>query len=88
MIKVKKESTYYLKGKYHHTSDTETRIFYNMDDAKKYFETIDPKYYINKKDISTIETISLIYFTEFGAQCFYKKIDPNTETIDTNYKKS
>ena len=87
MIKLERKAIYYLKGNYHHESKIESKTLYNMEDAKKEFENITPKYYINKKDYSIIEEISLYYSSEFGIKCYYKRIDPNLETIESNYKK-
>lgn len=87
MIKLEKKAVYYLRGAYHHESKTEIKSLYDMEEAKKIFETLEPKYYLNKNDISIIEEIKLYYKTDYGIKCYYKTIDPNTETIETNYKK-
>lgn len=87
MIKIEKKAIYYLKGKYHHESRAETKTFYDMETAKKEFEKITPQYYINKKDFSIVEDVSLYYSSEFGIKCYYKRIDPSTEKIESNYIK-
>lgn len=87
MIRLEKKAVYYLKGNYHHESRIENKTLYDMETAKKEFEKIDPKYYINKKDYSIIEEISLYYSSEFGIKCYYKRIDPSTESIESNYIK-
>lgn len=87
MIKLERKATYYLKNKYHHESKTDTRTFYDMETAKKEFEHATPQYYLNKKDYSIIETISLYYTSDFGIKCYYKTIDPTTESIESNYIK-
>ena len=87
MIKIEKKAVYYLRQNYHHESRTETKTFYDMEEAKKVFETLEPKYYLNKSDYSVIEEIKLYYKTDYGIKCYYKTIDPTNETIETNYKK-
>ncbi len=87
MIKLEKKAIYYLKGNYHHESKTESKTLYDMETAKKEFEGITPRYYINKKDFSIIEEVNLYYSSEFGIKCYYKRIDPTLEKIETNYIK-
>lgn len=87
MIKIERKATYYFKSKYHHESKLDMRTFYDMETAKKEFENLTPCYYINKKDYSIIETISLYYTSDFGIKCYYKSIDPNTLMLETNYIK-
>lgn len=87
MIKLEKKVIYYLRKKYHHTSTVEKVTFYDMETAEKEFNSLIPRYFINNKDYSMIEEISLYYPTEYGIKCYYKKIDPNLETIETNYNK-
>ena len=87
MIKLEKKAVYYLRSKYHHANTKETTTFYNMQEALQTFESVDPCYYINKKDFSIIEEITLYYPTEYGIRAYYKRIDPNDEKIETNYKK-
>lgn len=87
MIKIEKKAVYYLKSNYHHESKIESVTFYDLNTAREQFEKLTPKYYINKKDYSIIEEISLYYKTEFGIKCYYKKIDPNLEKIESNYIK-
>lgn len=87
MIKLEKKAIYYLKGNYHHESKTESKTLYDMGEALQEFERIKPRYFVNRKDFSIIEEISLYYSSEFGIKCYYKRIDPNTETIETNYIK-
>lgn len=86
MIRLEKKAIYYLKGNYHHESKTETRTLYDMKNALELFKNMTPKYYINKKDFSIVEEITLYYNTDFGIKCYYKKIDAPTEEIETNYK--
>lgn len=86
MPKIEKKAIYYLKGNYHHESKIESRTVYTMEEAKTLFESLTPKYYINRKDFSIVEEITLYYKTEYGVKCYYKKIDPNLEEIETNYK--
>lgn len=87
MIKLEKRSIYYLKNEYHHETTTEKRTFYDMPQALKAFEESTPRYYINKKDFSIIEEINLYYKSDFGIKCYYKRIDPTNEKIETNYIK-
>lgn len=87
MIKLERKAIYYLKGNYHHESKIESRTFFNMWEGLQEFERMTPRYFINRKDFTTIEEISLYYSSEFGIKCYYKKIDPTLETIETNYKK-
>ena len=87
MIRLEKKAVYYLRDRYHHESRKETKTFYNMEEALEAFEKIDPQFYINKKDISIIEDVSLYYSGEFGIKCYYKRIDPTNETIESNYKR-
>jgi len=87
MIKLEKKAIYYLKDHYHHESRKDTKTFYNMDEALKVFESLTPQFYINKKDISTIEEITLYFTSEFGIKSYYKRIDPTNETIESNYKR-
>lgn len=87
MIKLEKKAIYYLKGKYHHESKAETINFHNMEEAKKHFENTTPQYYINKKDFSIVEDIGLYFTSDFGIKCYYKRIDPSTESIESNYIK-
>lgn len=86
MIKLEIKVNYYFKNKYHHESKTESKTFYDMREALREFERITPRYFINKKDVSTIEEINLYYSSEFGIKRYYKTIDPTLETIETNYK--
>ncbi len=87
MIKLEKKAIYYLKGKYHHESKAEVINFHNMEEAQKHFENTTPQYYINKKDFSIVEDIGLYYTSDFGIKCYYKRIDPSTESIESNYIK-
>ena len=87
MIKLERKAIYYLKGKYHHENKIESKTLFDMGEALREFERITPRYFINRKDFTTIEEISLYYSSEFGIKCYYKKIDPTLETIETNYKK-
>lgn len=87
MIKLEKKATYILKSKYHHESIIEKKQYYDIDEAMREFESYTPKFYLNKKDYSIIETISLYFSTEYGIKCYYKRIDPNTESIESNYIK-
>lgn len=87
MIKLEIIAGYYKKNTWNHDSSIIKKTFYEMEEAAREFEKMIPKYYINKKDISIIETITLTYNTDFGIKRYYKKIDPITETIETNYKK-
>lgn len=87
MIKLEKKAIYYLKGKYHHESKAETINFHNMEEAQKHFENTTPQYYINKKDFSIVEDIGLYFTSDFGIKCYYKRIDPSTEKIESNYIK-
>lgn len=87
MIKIEKKAIYYLKGKYHHENKAETINFYNMEEARKHFENTTPQYYINKKDFSIVEDIGLYFTSDFGIKCYYKRIDPSTEKIESNYIK-
>lgn len=87
MIKLEIKATYNLKSKYHHESTIEKKQFYDMEEATKEFESYTPKFYLNKKDFSIIEKISLYYNTDYGIKCYYKTIDPTTESIESNYIK-
>lgn len=87
MIKLEKKAIYYLRGKYHHENKIESQTLYNMQEALQTFESVDPCYYINKKDFSIIEEITLYYPTDYGIRAYYKRIDPSKETIETNFIK-
>lgn len=87
MIKLEKKVAYYKKDSFIGESKLLTKTFYNIEEAFTTFENINPKYYINKKDISAIETINLIYKIELGYKRYYKTIDPTSEEIETNYIK-
>jgi len=58
-----------------------------MREALQAFEQKTPRYYINRKDISIIETVTLSYKIDIDYKRLYKTIDPISEEIDTNYKK-
>lgn len=85
MIKLEKNAVYYNKSNYLKTCRIESIICYNMDEALQKFTAADPRYYINKKDISIIEEVNLYYKTDLGVKRYYKTIDPTDETIETNY---
>ena len=87
MIKLEIISAYYKKNEFWRQSKKDSFTYYDINEAMKTFENIDPKYYINKKDISVIETVSLIYKIDLGYKRYYKTIDPVNESIETNYKK-
>lgn len=87
MIKLEKKVIYYMRKKYHHTSTIKKETFYNIDEALETFENNDPIYYKNDRDISAYEETRLCIPTEYGMKCYYKKVDPVLETIETNYKK-
>ena len=86
MIKLETIATYYNKSNLLKQTKILTQTFYNLPDALKVFKNTMPKYYINKKDISIIETIALVYKIDLGYKRIYKTIDPITESIETNYK--
>lgn len=87
MIKLEKTAVHYLKNTYHHTSTIEKRTFQDEKQALFIFENTTPKHYINNKDFSIVENISLYIPTENGVKSYYKTIDPITEEEKTNYKK-
>lgn len=87
MIKLEKKAIYYLRDHYHHENTKEKRTFYTIQEAIQEFEKSTPKFYINKKDFSIIEEISLYFPCEFGIKSYYKRIDPTNETIESNYKR-
>lgn len=86
MIKLEITTSYYKRGEFWKESKKESKTFYDLSEAIKTFKIIDPKYYINKKDLSIIETVTLIHKIDIGYKRFYKTIDPMTEDIETNYK--
>ena len=85
MIKLKTTATYYNKKNFLKQSIVNQSTFYNISEAIETFKTLQPRYYINYKDISIIETIDLIYNQEIGIKRYYKTIDPTTGNIDSNY---
>lgn len=85
-MKLETRAAYYKRGDFWKESKKDTITFYDMREALERFKAQDPKYYINKKDISIIETVTLIYKTDLGYKRYYKTIDPITEDIETNYK--
>ena len=86
MIKLEINTAYYKRGEFWKESKKESTTFYDLKEAIQAFKKTDPKYYINKKDLSIIETIALIYKIDLGYKRYYKTIDPTTEDIETNYK--
>lgn len=87
MIKLEKKVIYYMRKKYHHSSTIKKETFYNIDEALETFENNDPVYYKNDRDISAYEETRIYIPTEYGMKCYYKKVDPVLETIETNYIK-
>lgn len=86
MIKLETIATYYNKSNLLRQIKIASNTFYNLSDALDVFRKAIPRYYINKKDISVIETIALTYKIDLGYKRLYKTIDPLTENIETNYK--
>lgn len=86
MIKLQVIATYYIKKDFLKSSIVEEKKYYTIEEAIEDFKTKDPKYYINKKDISIIESIKLIYKIELGYKVYTKTIDPITYQIESNYK--
>jgi len=86
MIKLEINTAYYKKDTFWRQSKKESMTFYDINEALQIFKKLSPKYYINKKDMSAIETITLTYKIELGFKRYYKTIDPITEEIETNYK--
>lgn len=86
MIKLEKIATYYNKNNFLRQSKISSTQCTDLQEALELFKNTKPRYYINKKDISIIETIQVIYKIDLGYKKIYKTIDPITETIETNYK--
>jgi hypothetical protein len=86
MIKLQKKVIYYIKKDYHHTAIIKNDSFYTVDDALDQFKKEKLKHYKNIKDISLFEEVELFIPTSYGMKKYYKKIDPELETIETNYK--
>lgn len=86
MIKLQKTVTYYKRDSVLYDYKIFSKNYYTLPEALEAFKKIDPHYYINKKDISAIESIECIYKIELGYKRYYKTIDPITEKIESNYK--
>lgn len=86
MIKLEKIATYYSKNNFLRQSKISSTQCTDLQEALEIFKNTKPRYYINKKDISIIETIQILYKIDLGYKKIYKTIDPITESIETNYK--
>jgi len=86
MIKLQKTASYYKRGSFWYDCNIFSKNYYTLPEALEAFEAIEPRYYINNKDISVIESIECIYKIELGYKRYYKTIDPITEKIESNYK--
>ena len=88
MIKIEIKTIYYYKKQYHHESTKEKKTFPDVEEGIQYFKNYIPAYYINEKDFSTFEEISLYKSTEYGVKRYYKRIDPTMKTIESNYQEA
>lgn len=86
MLKTEVKTIYYYKKQYHHETTKEKKVFPVTEEGILYFKEYTPIDYINEKDFSIFEEISLYISTEYGIKRYYKKIDPIMKTIETNYQ--
>lgn len=85
MIKYTKIVNYYNKEQFIESQEIDKKSFYDVDDALKYANRQDLKYYNNKKSYSLNEEIAIVVKNDDGFKKYYKIIDKNG-FITTNIK--
>ena len=87
MLRIEIKTIYYYKKKFHHETIKEKKEFLDVSDGIDFFNNYELKYYSNEKDFSSYEEISMYQVTEYGLKRYYKKVDPVTFDIESNYKR-
>lgn len=85
MLKIEIKTIYYYKKKFHHETIKEKKAFPAIQDGLDFFNNYELKYYSNEKDFSSYEELSIYQPTEYGIKRYYKKVDPITYDVETNY---